>query len=115
MNNDLLNLEHKNLELIRDTFIENHSVSTTSLGTTSAVLIHIISKSNLNIPVVFIDTGFHFDETLQYYHSMALRYSKLKFVRISSDLEKNNFLKNMDIIYMIRIQNSVVILIKFIP
>ena len=89
MNSHLLNLESKSLELISGSFIENHSIATTSFGTTSAVLIHIISKTNLSIPVVFIDTGFHFDETMQYYHSMALRYSKLNFVRVCSDLEKN--------------------------
>ena len=93
MNSHLSNLEFESLELIRGSFIENHSIATTSFGTTSAVLIHIISKIKLSIPVVFIDTGFHFDETMQYYHSMALRYSKLNFVRVCSDLEKNTFLK----------------------
>ena len=66
MNSNLLNLIYKSLELISGSFIENHSIATTSFGTTSADLIHIISKAELSIPFVFIDTGFQFGETIEW-------------------------------------------------
>ncbi|MDR8394165.1 phosphoadenylyl-sulfate reductase [Aliifodinibius sp. S!AR15-10] len=39
---------------------------TSSFGTTSAVLLHIISRVKPGYPVCFIDTGYHFEETLAY-------------------------------------------------
>lgn len=39
---------------------------TSSFGTTSAVLLHLVSRIQPNCPVYFIDTGYHFEETLQY-------------------------------------------------
>ena len=38
----------------------------TSFGTESAVLLHLIADVAPAAPVIFIDTGFHFDETLAY-------------------------------------------------
>ena len=38
----------------------------TSFGTESAVLLHLIAEVAPAAPVIFIDTGFHFDETLAY-------------------------------------------------
>jgi phosphoadenosine phosphosulfate reductase len=37
-----------------------------SLGVESAVLLHMISVIDKHLPVVFIDTGKHFDETIRY-------------------------------------------------
>lgn len=39
---------------------------TSSFGTTSAVLLHIVSRIRPECPVYFIDTGYHFPETLEY-------------------------------------------------
>jgi len=39
---------------------------TSSFGTTSAVLLHIVSRIRPNCPIYFIDTGYHFKETLAY-------------------------------------------------
>ncbi|MGA1757735.1 MAG: phosphoadenylyl-sulfate reductase [Pseudomonadales bacterium] len=38
----------------------------TSFGAESAVLLHLIARANLAAPVIFIDTGFHFAETIAY-------------------------------------------------
>ena len=38
----------------------------TSFGAESAVLLHLIAEVAPEAPVIFIDTGFHFDETLAY-------------------------------------------------
>ncbi|TWG91387.1 phosphoadenylylsulfate reductase (thioredoxin) [Mesorhizobium sp. J18] len=37
-----------------------------SFGADSAVLLHMISKVNSDLPVLFLDTGKHFGETLEY-------------------------------------------------
>ncbi len=39
---------------------------TSSFGTTSSVLLHILSRVKPGYPVYFIDTGYHFEETLAY-------------------------------------------------
>ncbi len=39
---------------------------TSSFGTTSAVLLHLVSRIRPNCPIYFIDTGYHFEETLDY-------------------------------------------------
>ncbi|MDZ7691566.1 MAG: phosphoadenosine phosphosulfate reductase family protein [Balneolaceae bacterium] len=44
----------------------NDVLVTSSFGTTSAVLLHIISRVKPGCPVYFIDTGYHFEETLSY-------------------------------------------------
>lgn len=88
----LLTLETQSIELIKNSFIENFSISTTSFGITSSVLIHLISKTNLEIPIVFIDTGFHFDETIDYYKTIDSKYQKLDFIKISADISTSKFL-----------------------
>ena len=89
----LLALESKSLELIENSFLENSSISTTSFGITSAVLIHLISKTNLEIPIVFIDTGFHFNETIDYYKTIISKYQRLNFIRLGPNLNKKEFLQ----------------------
>ena len=37
-----------------------------SLGADSAVLLHLVSKIDKNLPIIFLDTGKHFRETLAY-------------------------------------------------
>lgn len=39
---------------------------TSSFGTTSAVLLHLVSRIRPKHPIYFIDTGYHFEETLLY-------------------------------------------------
>jgi phosphoadenosine phosphosulfate reductase len=38
----------------------------TSFGAESAVMLHLIAEVAPDASVIFIDTGFHFDETLAY-------------------------------------------------
>lgn len=92
-NNHLFDLEAKSIELIESSFVENFSISTTSFGLTSVVLINLISQTNLDIPVVFVDTGFHFCETIDYYKTIISRYQKLNFIQLSPNLNKKNFLE----------------------
>jgi phosphoadenosine phosphosulfate reductase len=44
---------------------------TSSFGSGSGVLLHLWSQVAKGLPVVFIDTGFHFDETLSYRDELA--------------------------------------------
>lgn len=44
---------------------------TSSFGTTSAVLLHLVSRIKPDCPIYFIDTGYHFKETLLYRDRMA--------------------------------------------
>lgn len=39
---------------------------TSSFGTTSAVLLHLVSRIKPECPIYFIDTGYHFKETIEY-------------------------------------------------
>ena len=40
--------------------------ATTSLQTHSIVLLHILSKIDKSIPIYFINTGYHFPETMKF-------------------------------------------------
>lgn len=43
-----------------------HPIVTSSFGIDSAVLLHIVSVAAPEIPVVFLDTGLHFEETMEH-------------------------------------------------
>ncbi len=45
-----------------------------SFGTESAVLLHYVAQLCPGLPVLFIDTGRHFPETLQYMHELAKEF-----------------------------------------
>ena len=46
-------------------FIKNPAL-VSSFGADSAVLLHMVSALDTNAQIVFLDTGFHFSETLSY-------------------------------------------------
>ena len=46
-------------------------VVTSSFGAESAVLLHMVSQVAPHLPVFFLDTGFHFDETLLFRRELA--------------------------------------------
>jgi len=60
---------------------------TSSFGTTSAILLHIISRLRPSHPIYFIDTGFHFQETLEYKQTLAMRLG-LNVVDVHPDSER---------------------------
>ncbi len=45
--------------------------ATSSFQTQSAVLLHILSQTDPSVPVYFINTGFHFPETIRYKDMLA--------------------------------------------
>ena len=44
---------------------------TSSFGADSAVLLHLLSQVAPQVPVIFLETGFHFDETITFRHELA--------------------------------------------
>src|SRR3546814_1203961 len=47
------------------------SATVSSFGAESAVLLHLVSRAAPDMPVLFLDTGKHFPETLAYRHELA--------------------------------------------
>jgi phosphoadenosine phosphosulfate reductase len=51
---------------IFDHFAEDEILMTSSFGSSSALLLHLIHKISPNHPIYFLDTGYHFEETKVY-------------------------------------------------
>ena len=47
---------------------------TSSFGAESVVLLHLLSQIDREVPVVFLDTGYHFPETLAYRRQLEERF-----------------------------------------
>lgn len=66
---------------------------TSSFGTTSAVMLHLVSRIKPECPVYFIDTGYHFDETLAYKKRMT-RLLDLNVVDLRPDPAQHSMTEN---------------------
>lgn len=69
-------LERMNAEGRIDTALEtwgDNAMLTSSFGIQSAVLLHLVASRRQDIPVVFIDTGFLFPETLEFVENLTKR------------------------------------------
>ena len=60
-------------------------VMTTSFGVQSSLMLHLVTQVIPNIPIVFIDTGFHFQETYRFADEMTSRL-KLNLKVYQSDI-----------------------------
>ncbi|QUM74296.1 phosphoadenylyl-sulfate reductase [Sphingopyxis granuli] len=58
-----------------------------SFGAESAVLLHLVTRAAPDIPVLFLDTGKHFPETLAYRDTLAARLG-LNLVTLTPDPEE---------------------------
>ena len=56
-----------------------------SFGAESAALLHLVSRIDPSVPVLFLDTGKHFPETLAYRDELAERFG-LNLVNLYPDL-----------------------------
>ena len=61
--------------------------TTSSFQTHSMVLLHIVSESALDIPVYFINTGYHFPETISYKEQITATF-RLKVIDVTADTPK---------------------------
>ena len=60
-------------------------VLATSMGVDSAVLLHMVSRIDSSLPVIFLDTGKHFRETLAYRDELVSRFGLTDFRNITPD------------------------------
>lgn len=73
---------------------KNQAISTTSCGATASLMIDLVARSECPIPIVFIDTGFLFEDTIDYFQRLKNRYKELFFIRIREHNKKENFYEN---------------------
>lgn len=64
---------------------EGQIVLASSLGVDSVVLLHMVSKINPDLPIVFLDTGKHFRETLAYRDQLIRDLGLTNFQNITPD------------------------------
>ena len=84
-----LSIEERIKQLYQD-FEVAEIMLTSSFAATSAFLLKLFSDANTNQQVFFIDTGYHFDETLKYKEELTRLYN-LKVSSISALQEEHNF------------------------
>lgn len=69
------------------TVIREHMVGdlavVSSFGAESAVLLHLVAAVDRNVPVIFLDTGKHFDETLTYRDTLVERLGLTNLVTVA--------------------------------
>jgi len=59
------------IELAASDLFAGEIAAVSSFGADSAVLLHLIAQVDRHLPVVFLDTGKHFEETLSYRDALA--------------------------------------------
>ncbi len=94
MNIEDLNKKYRELtpeERIRMLYTDFNSVLfTSSFGATSAFLLHLFNKVNPQQTVHFLDTTYHFNETLAYKNKLA-ELLKINVIDVKPEEWKNNF------------------------
>lgn len=73
-----------------DDFDPERILVTSSFGTTSSIILHMISKVAPSHPVYLIDTGYLFDETLQYKQEIK-RQLGLNIIEVKAATNKQRF------------------------
>lgn len=58
---------------------------TSSFGPESGVLLHLVSQVNPEIPVLFLETGYHFPETLEYKEALVKRFGLKNIFDLRAD------------------------------
>ncbi len=64
---------------------EGNIVLASSMGIDSAVLLHMVAQIDKNLPIVFLDTGKHFRETLQYRDQLIDQLDLTNFINVTPD------------------------------
>lgn len=96
MNPDILNAKYNDLhpkqrlEKVFEHFDEDKILVTSSFGSTSVVLLHLLSEVCPGHPVHFINTTYLFEETLAY-RDQLMRQLNLNLIEIKAEEKKNNF------------------------
>ncbi len=74
-------------------FDANKILVTSSFGTSSVVLLHLINKVKPGHPIYFIDTGYHFEKTLAYKNQIQ-QLLNLNVVDVAAAPNRHGFTKN---------------------
>lgn len=78
-------------ERIRELFQDFDDILfTSSFGTTAVYLIHLMHKQGIHHPIHFIDTTFHFKETLEYKQKLTDLY-ELEVIDVRPDKKDNEY------------------------
>jgi phosphoadenosine phosphosulfate reductase len=82
-------------ELIKKSFevFKPNIIASTSFGATSGVIIDLIYKLKLPIKIVYVNTGFFFNETIDYIETLKKFYQDINFIEIGAKEDKETFLK----------------------
>ena len=63
---------------------------TSSFGPESGTLLHMVSQIDPSIPVLFLETGYHFPETLEYKKSLVRLFGLKNVLDLRADREKKD-------------------------
>ena len=77
---------YKRVEELYKDFDANDIILTSAFSAYSAILLKVISEVNNSQPIYFIDTGHHFDETIEYKDYLTNLFN-LNVVSISAKVE----------------------------
>lgn len=61
---------------------------TSSFGPESGTLLHMVSRVSRDVPVLFLETGYHFPETLEYRRQLAELFGLTRVLDLKADPEK---------------------------
>jgi phosphoadenosine phosphosulfate reductase len=89
---NLLSVEERIDELYND-FDEAEVMLTSSFAATSAFLLRVFSRVNAEQKIYFIDTGYHFNETIEYKEELTKLYG-LNVESIGAEKWKHDFTTN---------------------
>lgn len=90
MLNDMFKAIHirERIRLLYELFDEDEILFTSSFGTKSAYLLYLVNEIRPSQTVHFIDTAYHFPETIQYKKQITEAFG-LKVVDVLPDIEKH--------------------------
>ncbi|GAA5035399.1 phosphoadenylyl-sulfate reductase (thioredoxin) [Marivirga lumbricoides] len=78
---------------IFDHYAEEEILMTSSFGSSSALLLHLIHKISPDHPIYFLDTGYHFKETLDYKNKLEQQLN-LNVKIIAAPKNKHRFTRH---------------------
>ena len=81
------------LKAIFEEFDEKDVLITSSFGSTSVLLLHMLSKVKPGFPVHFVDTGYHFEETIAYRQQLEKQFN-LQVLDVKAEERKHNFTRD---------------------
>lgn len=84
---ETLHWEQRLEEIFRQ-FDPEQVLVTSSFGTSSAILLHMLSKVRPEHPVYFLDTGYHFEETIRYKNQLIEQFG-LRVIDVHPDVAKH--------------------------